>query len=300
MDTERYISRFDEDFPDNLRFIPGCPAGIYVDGELPDPKRKTVAIVGSRACSEYGRNMAEYFSSHLASAGVQIVSGLAKGIDGIAQKAAIDAGGVSFGVLGFGVDIVYPKENADIFRLVKEHGGLISEHPSGTPPVRTHFASRNRIISGLCDLLLVIEARLKSGTSITVSNALEQGRDVFAIPGRLTDPLSAGCNKLISEGAGIARTPDDILRALGLKDEEAKVAIKKNSKGFIEVVKPQIIELDDKEKTVYECLDLYPKSLDEIVRQTRLSIPDLLEILLSLSVKGAAKECARNHYIRQI
>ncbi len=299
MAAEKYISRFDERFPENLRYIPGCPAGIYVEGSLPDPYVKTVAIVGSRACSEYGSKMAGYFASHLAAAGIQIVSGLAKGIDGIAQKAAIEAGGVSFGVLGSGVDVIYPRENKEIFAMVKAHGGLISEHPPGTQPVRSFFASRNRIISGLCDLLLVIEARLQSGTSITVNNALEQGRDVFAVPGRLTDPLSAGCNKLISEGAGIARTPDDIIDALGLKGDRS-VLLKKADKDNTGAITRVDLKLDEKEKIVYDCLDLYPKSLDELLRQTRLFIPDIMETLLSLSVKGVVKECARNHYVKNI
>lgn len=298
MADERYIARFEDDFPARLRFIPGCPQGIYVKGELPDPERKTVAIVGSRACSHYGYSMAEYFASHLASAGVQIVSGMARGIDGIAQRAALDAGGVSYGVLGFGLDVVYPKENKDLFDMITERGGLITEHPGGTQPVKAFFASRNRIISGLCDLLLVIEARLQSGTSITVSNALEQGRDVFAVPGRLTDPLSAGCNKLISEGAGIARTPDDILRALGLSYEKPVVVKRRSRDGTFTVIKPAPAELTEKEKLVYECLDLYPKGLNELVRQTRLSVSELLETLISLSVKGVAKECAKHNYIR--
>ena len=116
MDEIRYITRFDDDFPDRLRFIPGCPAGIYVKGKLPDPSKKSVSIVGARACSEYGKKMAEYFASHLAAAGVQIISGMARGIDGIAQKAALEAGGESFGILGSGVDIVYPSQNSGIFK----------------------------------------------------------------------------------------------------------------------------------------------------------------------------------------
>ena len=210
MAETRYITRFEEEFPDKLRFIPGCPAGIYVKGELPEPQKKSVAIVGARECSEYGRKMAEYFASHLAAAGVQIISGMARGIDGIAQKAALEAGGSSFGILGSGVDIVYPEQNRKIYEMIEGHGGLISEHPEGTPPRGRNFASRNRIISGMCDILLVIEARLRSGTSITVNDALEQGREIYAVPGRLTDGLSAGCNRLILEGAGSALHPDDI------------------------------------------------------------------------------------------
>ena len=302
MDEIRYITRFEDDFPEKLRFIPGCPAGIYVKGDLPDPEKKTVAIVGARACSEYGRKMAAYFASHLAAAGVQIVSGMARGIDGIAQKAALEAGGTSFGILGSGVDIVYPRQNIDLFKMIQGHGGLISEHPNGTAPLGSNFASRNRIISGMCDILLVIEARLKSGTSITVADALEQGREIYAIPGRLTDGLSAGCNKLISEGAGVALHPDDILKALGLLCEEP---ISTMPGGHISESKPIEIQarhfkLSQKEKLVFDCLDLYPKTADEIVCSCRLSVSEVMELITSLCIKGAVKECARSNYIKLV
>ncbi len=293
----RYISRFEEDFPDKLRYIPGCPSGIYVSGELPDPLKKSVAIVGARACSEYGKRMAEYFGSHLAAAGVQIISGMARGIDGIAQRAALMAGGRSFGILGCGPDIVYPRQNGDIYEMIEGRGGLISEHPPGTPPLGRNFASRNRIISGMCDILLVIEARLKSGTSITVANALEQGREIYAIPGRLTDGLSAGCNKLISEGAGVALDPDDILKALGLLCEDpvvTKSGIRNDPAG------PVRLELTAGEKNVFNCLDLYPKTVDEIVRTLHIPVSDAVNTLTTLCIKGAAKECAKSNYIKAV
>ncbi|MBQ4482070.1 MAG: DNA-processing protein DprA [Lachnospiraceae bacterium] len=293
----RYISRFEEEFPDKLRFIPGCPSGIYVSGELPDPMKKSVAIVGARACSEYGKRMAEYFASHLAAAGVQIVSGMARGIDGIAQRAALMAGGRSFGVLGCGLDVVYPKQNSEIYEMIEGNGGLISEHPVGTPPLGRNFASRNRIISGMCDILLVIEARLKSGTSITVANALEQGREIYALPGRLTDGLSAGCNKLISEGAGVALDPDDILKALGLLCEDPVVTKGRRNNEPAQTVR---LDLTSKEKMVFNCLDLYPKTVDEIVRTLRIPVSDAVNILTTLCIKGAAKECAKSNYIRAI
>ena len=293
MDKTRYITRFEDEFPDKLRFIPGCPAGIYVRGDLPDPEKKTVAIVGARACSEYGRKMASYFSSHLAAAGVQIVSGMARGIDGIAQRAALEAGGTTSGILGSGTDVIYPEQNREIYRMIEGHGGLISEHPDGTAPLGPHFASRNRIISGICDILLVIEARLKSGTSITVADALDQGREIYAVPGRLTDGLSAGCNKLISEGAGMALCPDDLLKALGLLCEEP---LSTSTSGFTGT---RHFDLSSKEKLVFDCLDLYPRSVDEIVRTCRLSVSEVMELVTSLCIKGAAKECARSNYIRQ-
>ena len=299
MDETRYITRFQEEFPDKLRFIPSCPPGIYVKGELPNPKLKTVAIVGARSCTEYGLRMAEYFGAHLAAAGVQIVSGMARGIDGVAQRAALEAGGRSFGVLGCGPDMIYPEENRRIYEMIEGHGGLITEYPPGTPPLGRNFASRNRIISGLCDILLVIEARLKSGTSITVNNALEQGRDIFAVPGRLTDGLSAGCNRLISEGAGTALCPNDILKALGLYCEEPLVLNRRKGRGN-ESSEPVLkrISLCKRERLVYDCLDLYPKTVDEIVRTVHLGISETVEILTGLCIKGAVRECGKSNYIR--
>ena len=286
----RYYTRFDKEYPDKLRFIRDPPAGIYVRGDLPDPDKKTVAIIGARACSQYGRNMAEYFARQLAMNGVQIVSGMARGIYGVAQKAALSEGGRSFGVLGAGADVVYPKENRDIYEMIQGHGGLITELPDGTAPLPMHFASRNRIISALCDVLLVIEARVRSGTAITVSYALDQGRDIFAVPARLTDPLSAGCIKMISEGAGIAASPNDILKSLGLMQEE-KV---KGSDGS----KINLKNLTRDERAVFACLDLYPVSIDEIVRMSRLSIDDAMASVMSLCIKGIAKECSSCNYIR--
>ena len=214
MDEVRYISRLDADFPEKLKNIPDPPAGIYVKGRLPDENVKTVAIVGARNCSQYGRKLAEFFASNLASAGVQVISGLARGIDGIAQINSVRAGGRTWGVLGCGIDYVYPESNRYIYEETLKNGGLISEYEGARPPLKPFFVQRNRLISALCDVLLVIEAKERSGTSITVRNALMQGKDIFAVPGRLTDPLSAGCNRLIAQGAGIALNPETILMAL--------------------------------------------------------------------------------------
>nr|MCR5627669.1 DNA-processing protein DprA [Lachnospiraceae bacterium] len=197
MDEIRYISSFDNEFPERLRTIPDPPQGIYVKGKLPDPNRPSVSIIGARACSEYGKGAAEYFAKKLSENGVQIISGMARGIDGIAQRTAVDAGYESFGVLGNGIDVVYPRENSRLYETILNKGGLISEFPPGTQGLPAYFPKRNRIISGLCNVLLVIEARAKSGTLSTVCHALNQGREIFAVPGRISDPLSVGCNRLI-------------------------------------------------------------------------------------------------------
>ena len=207
--------RLGEDaYPKRLYDIPDPPRILYVKGELPDEERPSVSIVGARLCSDYGRYTARKFAYVLAEAGVQIISGMALGIDGISHKAAIEAGGRTFAVLGCGVDVCYPVQNQEIYERLPSYGGVLSEYPPGTKPHAGLFPRRNRIISGLAELLLVIEARKKSGTLITVDAALEQGKEVYALPGRVTDALSGGCNALIAQGAGIATSPDRLLEEL--------------------------------------------------------------------------------------
>ena len=203
-------------YPEKLKDIPGLPYNLFYYGELPDDNCASVAIVGARNCSSYGYDMAGYFGRELAKAGVQIISGMASGIDGISQQEALDFGAKSYGILGSGADICYPASNRRLYEKLKEEGGSISEYPPGTNPVAANFPIRNRIISGLSDIVLVVEAKMRSGTSITVNMALEQGRDVYAVPGRNTDELSRGCNKLIRDGAGIATDAECILEQLDI------------------------------------------------------------------------------------
>ena len=216
-----FIPRIDERFPEKLKNIPNAPFALYVKGSLPDPNKPSVAIIGARMCSEYGRYLARNFGRGLALCGVQVISGMARGIDGVSQKAAMTAGGKSFGIVGSGVDICYPPENIDIYNELYETGGIISEFAPGIMPQAKFFPLRNRIISGLADIILVIEAREKSGTQITVDTALEQGREVLAVPGRVTDRLSDGCNLMISQGAGIALDVMDVIDRLKAISHEA-------------------------------------------------------------------------------
>lgn len=176
----RFLPVSDPEYPARLKEIPDAPQGIYVRGGLPEEGTPSVAVIGARMCSEYGKQSARYFASALAAAGVQVVSGLARGIDGISQEAALDCGGRTYAVLGCGVDVCYPAENGRLFDRIPARGGIVSEYPPGTLPQARLFPPRNRIISGLSDLILVVEAREKSGTLITVDMALEQGREVFA------------------------------------------------------------------------------------------------------------------------
>ena len=169
-----FVSIEDDCFPERLRGIPDCPYGIYYIRDLPPDDVPSVAIVGARNCSSYGREQARVFAEKLALNGISVVSGMARGVDGIAGRAAVNAGGRSYAVLGCGVDVVYPEENGELYDILKERGGLISENPPGTKPQTKLFPRRNRLISGLADLVLVIEARRRSGTVITVDSALEQ------------------------------------------------------------------------------------------------------------------------------
>ncbi|MDE6714673.1 MAG: DNA-processing protein DprA, partial [Lachnospiraceae bacterium] len=200
-------------YPRRLREIPNKPFLLYYIGGLPAETMPCVAVIGARMCSEYGRFIAAELAAGLAKRGIQVVSGMADGIDGIAQRSALEHGGMSYGVLGCGVDVCYPSSNRALYQTLQIQGGVLSEFPPGTKPESRHFPMRNRIISGLADLILVIEAKERSGTQITVNMALEQGKEVYAVPGRITDELSRGCNRMILEGAGVATDINELAEA---------------------------------------------------------------------------------------
>lgn len=200
----------DPDYPARLKTMEDKPFVLYYKGKLPGDNVPSVAVIGSRMCTGYGRSIAGYYGAELAQRGIQIISGMASGIDGIAQKSALERGGSSYGILGCGVDICYPPSNRALYEMLIDRGGLLSEFLPGEAPEAGHFPMRNRLISGLADLVLVVESREKSGTRITVNLALEQGKEVYAVPGRVQDELSAGCNLLIREGAGIALDVNEI------------------------------------------------------------------------------------------
>ena len=190
----RVINKEEKEYPRRLKEIPKPPEKLYILGSLPVERIPSVAVIGARDCSEYGRYVAARLGSVLGRKGIQVISGMARGIDGIAQEAAVDAGGYSYAVLGSGVDVCYPASNKSLYEKLKVTGGILSEYPPGTSAIARNFPARNRIVSGLADAIIVVEAREKSGTLITVDMALEQGREVYAVPGRITDSLSVGCN----------------------------------------------------------------------------------------------------------
>ena len=208
-----FVPITDPVYPRRLQGVPDAPFGLYVKGNssLLESRLPVAAVIGTRECSEYGRLIAKQAGKICAQRNMILVSGMARGIDGIAQGAALEAGGCSVGVLGCGVDICYPACNRRIYEKLVSEGAVVSEYLPGTAPHASLFPPRNRIISGLSDALIVVEAREKSGTGITIDMALEQGKDVYVVPGRLTDPLSAGCNRMISQGAQIVYNMEDRL-----------------------------------------------------------------------------------------
>ena len=287
----KFITFLDEDYPDKLLYIDNKPVCLYVIGEIDKYmfNAPTVAIVGSRATSNYGREMTRYIASSLANSGIDIVSGMAYGVDSLAHEEALKEGVRTYAVLGCGINICYPKENMHIYEAIKntKRGAIISEFPLSMEPRSYNFPMRNRIISALSDLVIVIEAKLKSGSLITATCALEQGKEVYALPGRFTDAFSKGCNRLILDGAGIITSIDDIIESLGLIREKSLPLIEKNYN-----------TLANNEKIVYSCLDFTPKHLEYIIEKTGLTYSEVISIILELEMRGFIKQISGNYYAK--
>ena len=280
----RMVERGERDYPARLLEIPDPPERLYVLGKLPEEKVPSVAIIGARECSEYGNYVAARLGECMGRNGIQVVSGMARGIDGIGQTAALDAGGSSFAVLGSGVDVCYPARNRRRYDRLRERGGVLSEYPPGTPALSRNFPPRNRIVSGLADAVVVVEAREKSGTLITVDMALEQGKEVYAVPGRVTDALSSGCNRLVKLGAAVLLDPEELAEELrgicGRRAPAARERVQrlepgrsgKKHKGFetaMEEGNRQLLAENPLLAEIFRQLELTPKSVDHI----RASLP---------------------------
>lgn len=279
-------------YPERLRQQPFMPEELFYYGNLPDDALPTVGIIGARVCSAYGEAQAYRFAEFLSNHGVQVISGLARGIDGAAHKGALAGVTPTYGILGCGVDICYPKSNQSLYEKMKRKGGVISEYEPGTPPSAWHFPLRNRIISALSDIILVVEARVKSGTQITVEHALEQGKTVYAVPGRIQDQLSRGCHMLIEQGAGIAYSPEILLK-------ELQIEYQKQDCRYMPVTESESIhQLPPELKKIYRCLDQTPKNLDQLQRETGFILTDLLEGIVHLEMSGMIKEYGFQHYVR--
>ena len=286
----RFIPYFSEEYPHRLREIQDPPYALYIKGRLPDPQSRKAAVIGARRCTPYGEKYGVDFARALAECGVEIISGMARGIDGMGHRGALLAGGKTYAVLGCGVDVCYPREHIGLYSdILEQGGGIISELPPGSAPLARNFPARNRIISGMSDAVLVMEAGKKSGSLITVDMALEQGRDVYALPGPVNSALSDGCNRLIRQGAGILLSPEELLEEWGLKEPGGRATGKmkiKNEK-----------TLESEEKLVYSCLGLYPKSADQLASETGLGIRKVLDLLISLELQGYAEEISKNYYV---
>lgn len=282
----KFISSVQEGYPQRLEPLRDRPYGLFLRGELPPENVRSVAIVGARMCTPGGRAMAEAIAREVARCGGVVVSGAAYGIDGAAQWAALEEGGRSYAVLGCGVDICYPASHQQLFARLANSGGLISEFPPGTKAMPTHFPMRNRIISGLADVVVVVEARKKSGSLITAEFALDQGRPVYAVPGRPDDELSYGCNELIAQGAGLVLSIEDFTETVFPDRKQMQSKTTAN------------IPLAPAEKLVYSKVGLHGKSLWELQENTALSLSDLCDSLLSLELKGLLKETEQNFYVK--
>lgn len=277
----------DMDYPDKLMPFEHKPEYLFYKGRLPDKNKPAVAMVGARACSDYGRNIAKNIARELSDNGVQIISGMARGIDTYSGLGALEGATPTYAVLGCGVDICYPTENIELYNEIIKNGGIISEYHPGTQPLAWHFPQRNRIISGLSDKIVVVEAKENSGSLITVEWALEQGKDVMAVPGRIGEKLSSGCNKLIKSGAGIVTSAKDIL-------EELKYIVFNGTDENKAEKKP----LEKDLALLYSELGLQPKNIYELMNDTGLKYEELVNRLLRLRLMGLIEQTSESYYSR--
>lgn len=284
-----FVSLEDRAYPKKLAGIINAPYSLYYIGKLPEEGKKRVAIVGARCRSAYGSRIAEDLAKALAQTGVDVISGLARGIDTDGHKGALNGEGKTYAVLGCGVNICYPKSNQYLYDKIITHGGILSEYSPDTPVHAAFFPQRNRIIAGLSDYTVVVEARLKSGSLITADFAMEQGREVYALPGRITDSLSQGCNRLIAQGAGAVTSVEDFLKELQLDvtNISCQMDFRKN-----------LLEKD--EMLVYSLFDFCPVGLGTLVEKTDYGLTEVLNILERLEQKGFVKETFPNFYVNTI
>ena len=275
----------DEAYPRRLKQIDNPPPVLYVRGALNSSDDWAVAVVGTRRITPYGQQVAEMVGSFLARNGVTVVSGLAMGVDTIAHRAALDAGGRTIAVLGSGVDNIYPAQNRKLAAEMMERGAVLSDYPLGTRPDRGNFPARNRIISGLSLATVVIEAGERSGALITARFAAEQGREVFSVPGKIFAPQSKGANELIRKGAHPLLAPEDLLEALNLslvtEQQTARV----------------VLPADATEAAIFNILGHEPMHIDEIGQQAHLPIDRVSAALALMELKGMVRQLGQMQYV---
>ena len=302
--ANRHLLCWDDDaYPVLLRRISNPPAALFIEGDPGCLWQPQIAVIGSRNPTAGGLDHARDFASTLARQGMTITSGLASGIDTAAHVAALDAGALTIAVNGTGLDQVYPASSRNVAQRIRSQGAMISELPLGSQPKRQHFPSRNRIISGLSLAVLVIEAGLNSGTLITARKAAEQGRDVFALPGSLNNPMAKGCHRLIREGARLVETVADIMQELGPLAAELQIEIRQRLDQLDDVpeqpVKTSQTLLDDTDyRTVWDLIGYDPKPMDVIIEQSGLSAREISSMLLMMELKGMVIKHSNGRYVR--
>lgn len=287
----RILIQDDVEYPRILKQIPSPPLVLYAKGEILRQDDFALAIVGSRAASFYGLSLAEKFAADLAIRGVTIISGLARGVDSAAHQGALKVNGRTIAVMGSGFNNLYPSQNKKLAEEIAENGAVISEFCLDELPLAHNFPRRNRVVSGLSRGVVVVEAALNSGALITADFALEQGRDVFALPGKIDSRNSSGANQLIKQGAKLVTCVDDILDEYNFK-ASAQPVVKNRIKNALD------IELNQDESALYDLISSQPISLDEIAGCLNLDIPRIFPMLLKLEVKKLIKPIAGKQYIR--
>jgi len=284
----RFITLRSPEYPANLKNIYDPPPFLFLKGKIKIDDQKALAIVGTRTPSPYGKLIAEKITRELAEKGMTIISGFARGIDSISHHHALEAKGRTIGVLGSGLDVIYPPENTKLAQRIEKDGAMISEFLLGTQPEGTNFPKRNRLISGLSLGVIIIEAGIKSGALITAKLALEQGREVFAIPGNISSKGSEGTNWLIKKGAVLVTRSEDIFEELkGLLTGEEK-----------EIKKEKIFTLSEQEQKIYQLLSAEPAHIDRIAKESELSTPRALSLLLNLELQGLVRQLSGKNFIR--
>ena len=273
------------DYPRLLAEISGRPSLLYVRGTLAAGDDSSVAIVGTRRATPYGRQATERIAAELAGAGITVVSGLARGIDAVAHRAALEAGGRTIAVLGSGPDVIYPPEHRRLAEQILESGAILSEFPPGAKPDAQNFPARNRIVSGMTLATLIIEAPARSGALITASFAADQGREVFVLPGSIFAESAEGTNALLRDGARLIRCGADILEDLGLVADGGAIA-----------VQSQML-LDDSERKLYEALGSESRHIDELAEEAGLSAASAAALLLTMELKGLVRNQGAQYYV---
>jgi len=288
----------DDNYPDILRHIHLPPPLLFFKGGRIKNSVFNIAVVGSRKCTAYGKEAAIYISKSLSEMGITVVSGLAAGIDCQAHRAALEGKGGSIGVPGCGIDVVYPPENKYLYEKIPENGSIVTEFAPGTQPLKTNFPVRNRIISGLCRGVIVVEAGERSGAIITCEMALKQNREVLAVPGNIFSTASRGCHRLINEGAKLVQDIDDILDEFSAYAGKIFKTGKTGSPGQKKESRKQSVKLNSDELKIYEYIGYKSKSLEDIVRYSGKEVKNVLRILAFLEMKRLIKEDSFNKYSR--